>query len=389
VEIKQLLMRRIDTLSGELVQADKWLRAQEIPKRLANRLGRALFDQIDDLRSRLSDAQSVAASLPEGNTPEARSRIKTAWIKFDGLQTEGSRVLVETLAMIQGARSRLQPASLADIADDLLDELSATLDGIAWKRFTFEAEGEAFGENTQVIRLRFPMKDIWNLPVAVHEYGHFLSTVQWGLDEQGGHTIIRELLKARAEGENNKRWFYLNEFFADAVATYALGPAYGYTCLLMRFNPVRAWQETDGRHPPDGQRAALIVRILERMDQEPDSIGDFAGPAQKLKEYWSDSLAAAGQAPDISDVANSKPLDDLVTAIYNKMLKPAGAHLRYNTLKKAKVVQGYLSNASAEFTGTLTLRDLLNAAWRERLVSGVAEQTVNGNFIGLWQRLRK
>ena len=385
MDAKQILLDRIEVLDQDLREARERLQAEEIPKSIQARLGSELLDSVGDLLLRLGAARLAAERLPAGDTADVQSRIKTAWIGFDGLQVEGERQLAEVLALLQGARSRgqmAQHAVLAEIADRLLDELSAKLQAIAWKRFTFEAAGEAFAGDSHVIRLRFPMKDIWNLPVAVHEFGHFLAS-QIRVPKDAA--FLANVLGSGDEVTRDKRWYYLQEYFADAVATYALGPAYGYTCLLGRFNPVRAWSETDRLHPPDGRRAELILQILDRMNREEDSAGQFEGPAQRLGEFWRASIVASGRSADVPlDVA--KDLSALADEIYGLILKPGARHLRYNTMAEARRQQKLLSDQAAAVPQPLALTDLPNAAWRVRLAPGVKAADVNRAFIAVCRK---
>jgi hypothetical protein len=387
VDAKQILLDRIDALDRDLRAARDRLQAEEIPPSIQARLGSELFDSVDDVLSKLTATRLTAENLPAGATPEEQSRIKTTWIAFDGLRVEGERQLGEVLALLQGARLRgqmAQHAVLAEIADRLLDELSSKLQAIAWKRFTFEAEGEAFAGNTHVIRLHFPMQDIWNLPVAVHEFGHFLAS-QIRVPKEA--VTLVDVLGSGDQVTRDKRWYYLQEFFADAVAAYAIGPAYGYTCLLVRFNPVRAWLETDQLHPPDAWRAELILQILARMNREPDSEGQFAGPAEKLREFWTASLVAAGRSTDMPAKV-MQDLTSLADEIYELILKPGARHLRYNTLAEAKKRQLLLGDTTAAVPQPLALADLLNAAWRARLASGAQAADVNRAFIALCQGMK-
>ena len=384
MDAKQILLDRIDALDRDLRAARDRLQAEEIPPSIQARLGSELFDSVDDVLSKLTATRLTAENLPAGATPEEQSRIKTTWIAFDGLRVEGERQLGEVLALLQGARLRgqmAQHAVLAEIADRLLDELSSKLQAIAWKRFTFEAEGEAFAGNTHVIRLHFPMQDIWNLPVAVHEFGHFLAS-QIRVPKEA--VTLVDVLGSGDQVTRDKRWYYLQEFFADAVAAYAIGPAYGYTCLLVRFNPVRAWLETDQLHPPDAWRAELILQILDRMNREPDSEGQFAGPAEKLKEFWNASLVAAGRSTDMPAKV-MQDLTSLADEIYGLILKPGARHLRYNTMAKARK-QMLLGGTAAAIPQPLALADLLNAAWRARLSTGAEAADVNRAFIALCGR---
>ncbi len=392
VNARRILLDRIEVLDADLREAKARMQSVTLPKSIQKRLGSELFDAVDDLRGKVGKARDKVEALPENAAADdamAQLRMKNAWAGFDGLEVAVGRQLTEVLALVSGARSRslsAQHASLAEIADKLMDELSSKLQAIAWKRFTFEAEGEAFAGNTQIIRLRFPMKDIWNLPVAVHEFGHFLAS-QIRVPKEA--TRLANVLGPGDDVEKDKSWYYPNEFFADAVAAYAIGPAYGFTCLLTRFNPVNAWVEMDSFHPPDGERAELVLRILDRMDQEADSKGTFAASIKRLREFWTASLAAAGKPLTARD-DRSKEIDALVDESYDLILKPGARHLRYNTsVKQVGGLQNLLSEGSAAIPQSVELTGLLNAAWRERLRPDLegAGDVVNQQFLALWGRM--
>ncbi len=386
MDARLILLDRIETLDADLLEAKTRLESENIPLSIRARLGSELIDAADDLLLKVAKARGKAESIPTVGGADAQSRLKTAWLGFDGLEVEVERHLSEVLALIHGARSRSQTAqhaAVADIADRLMDELSSKLQAIAWKRFTFEAEGEAFAGNTQIIRLRFPMKDIWNLPVAVHEFGHFLAS-QIRVPKEA--ELLAPVLGTGDDVDKDKGWYYRNEFFADAVAAYAIGPAYGFTTLLTRFNPVRAWVETDSLHPPDGERAELILRILDRMNQEGDSAGFFAAALKRLREFWTDSLAAAGKPIAMRD-DGAKEIDALAHECYDLVLKRAAGNLRYKTSStEVAKLEDLLSGETSAPPESPALRDLLNAAWRVRLRPDVKADAVNQQFLAVCQR---
>jgi hypothetical protein len=388
---KEILISRLARLDDDLRHAREVLASDAIPDSLKRRLGNDLFDSIDDLRRKIDAERQAARDLSESGGEDAVLRGKNAWAKLDSLEVRAEAQLAETLAVLHGAitRSRKrgeagEDEELAELADDLIGELCAPLPDLSWKRFTYVAGGESFADGTQLIRLRFPLSDIWNLPVAVHEFGHFLATRLRVSDAGDAALPFAQILEQRTRREKNKLWYYLNEFFADIAATYALGPAYGYTCVLLRFSPMRAWQETDQRHPPDGHRAFVIFETLDRMNREEDSEGELEGPASRLRQFWSESLVAAGRPaePPAQDVES---LRGLVQEIYDKVLQPGARHLRYNTLSVAKGLESRLADLTPDDLRRLSLRDLLNAAWRKKLAPGVDADHVSKTFVKLWR----
>ena len=381
MDARQILLGRLGALEEDLLDAVDRLRTERVPPSIAKRVGADLIDSADVLLAKLGELRAKTDKLKDdGDTVHAANGLTTLWVLVDGLSVRVDQQLADMLALINGARSRWQSArhaKLAQLADHLIGELSDKLQAIAWKRFTFEAEGEAFAENTHIIRLRFPTRDIWNLPVAAHEFGHFLAS-QIRVPNDASRFV--NVLGSADGVRPDKRWYFLNEYFADAVATYALGPAYPYSCLLLRFNPVRAWSDTDGKHPPDGHRAELILQILNRMDIEADSKNKFGGTVQKLKEFWRMALAASG-VPLEASVETETEMDILADEIYAGILKPVVPRLRYNTLPTAFKRQLLLSDASSPLPENLLLTDLLNAAWRERLRNGVNASRVNDRLL--------
>jgi len=145
-----------------------------------------------------------------------------------------------------------------------------------------------FRDFVQIIRLRFPFCGIWDLPVAAHEFGHFVAG-QLNLTRMGGaHYLAVQEYKSgfmQQNSEIREEWgFWLEEYFADVFATFALGPAYGFTCLLLRFDPASAYQQLDNNHPVYARRVHVILQTLLRMDREHDTRGHLA----ILRATWQD-----------------------------------------------------------------------------------------------------
>ena len=139
----------------------------------------------------------------------------------------------------------------------------------------------------QLIRIRFPVCGIWDLPIVAHEFGHF-AAARITVSEGGADRVLpfaRFVDEYLDENRNlgNEWRDYLSEYFADCFATFVLGPSYACTSLLLRFDIGTAYAEADMLHPSYAKRAHAILCLLRRMDAEADSAGDFTGAVGRTR----------------------------------------------------------------------------------------------------------
>ena len=383
MDAKQLLLGRIEALMGDLNRARIQIDKQAIPESLRKRAGNELLNTIREEEEKLREDRRSAEALTASNSAE----LLDSWKSFDFHQTSCEKVLRECLALREGLRMRAADspeAELCEIADALLDELSGLLPDLQWKRFSYVAAGESFTDYTQMIRLRFPLEDIWNLPTAAHEYGHFLSFRVNPVDKAGAHRkLFDEYLAQETVSVSDTKWMWLNEFFADIFATWALGPAFAFTCVLLRFNPVGAWISKDTYHPPDAQRVIAILKTMERM-------GDLCGQASQIAKFWDAALASAGQSVPQSQVASSAISADAVPKIAGRIyeiIEKGAPDVKFTTWSQTAYLKEML-NSVPEEVPSFRLVDLLNAAWRARLAPMDAG-VVSENFLEMWRRKEK
>jgi hypothetical protein len=238
------------------------------------------------------------------------------------------------------------------------------------------APSDFFGELAQIVRVRFPDVSVWHLPVAAHEFGHFVGPrIAVDVVADGLPTTqhpFQEILKRR-HGENPLApgWQYAHEYFADMFATYALGPAFAYTCLVLRFDPVAA-SLPDGHHPPAARRVELILRTLEESAKGPDA--PYGGVVAGLRQRWREERDNAGQAPDLPGDA----ADD-VAATFEELHPLLDVHLggaRYTTFLRAQELAPKLRAGPLAAGAGVTIRELLNAAWVARIRGDERDQTL-------------
>jgi hypothetical protein len=317
----------------------------------------------DSLQDRLRAQQREIAALAEATRPDTADGGR--WRELEQLTGDAEKELAESLGFLEGALIR--GAGLDDgicaIADALLDELS---DGtrIDWARLTILAAEEQFAPRAGIIHLRFPEFTVWALPLAAHEFGHLVAQELRDLKADGTYRqpVADEIARAGA-GASHQR-----ELFADVFATYALGPAFACTSVLLRFSPARAASTDTGRsHPNDGKRVAAILRTLRWLSRREDPVTrPYDGIAASLEATWmaavrageGGELAAAG----IADVAY------LVDAAYVPVLDARLEAARYSGWGRALQLSALLDR---EGRGDVAPRvaDVLNAAWHRRLAN--------------------
>ncbi|OAR23249.1 hypothetical protein A8W25_27510 [Streptomyces sp. ERV7] len=275
----ELLRTRVETLIGQIGAART--SGQEIGPELRGRVATRLTTAF---HLRGAEARELLTEIDDGVAPAA------LWAKLYRLQLELDELFEETLSLVEGAA--LRAARLDEgycvLADVLLDEIGGRTP-VAWDSFTVLGTEEIYARSTRVIRVRFPGRSFWDLPVVAHEYGHFAGpavTVDGGV--RTVHPLEDLLDDARKESPD-AHWPWLHELFADTFASYVLGPAYGLACAFDRFDPAVARHGTE-THPAPNLRIAAIGTVLDRLNQ--DHRYDHAINA--MRAVWSSGTAEAG-----------------------------------------------------------------------------------------------
>lgn len=360
---RSVLLAQIEVLRDSLRRAKETLDYPKIDVGLSTRV-----------RSPLSIAIQEQQGIVEQLLEELKDcdSLEALWDRFRETRRDCNTIFCECLAFTQGAlaRSAGLDSGLCQIADALLVQFGYGTD-IDWDRFTILAEVEFFVDMAQIVRLRFPDISIWTIPLAAHEFGHYMGPEL--RRKVGGATLFPfvEMLENEKQ-KGAKYWSYLHEHFADFFATFTLGPAFACTCIFLRFDPRTAYQDYE-QHPSDAKRVYLILKTLEKMGSK-DAGGitppHFQPMVDLLGKLWKQSLIAA-KRPESLDGASELELDTLLDKLYG-LLSPklddaqfTGQHwLRAQTLSE----QLRPDRSSALKPGPNdTLPVALNAAWYRRL----------------------
>jgi hypothetical protein len=348
--------------------------------RLETRLGAAPAPDVPDprivLRFRTLVEEHRARARRLAEDVDRGVPLPECWAALRQVQDAALPLFREGLRFIQGAMARTSglDEGLCRVADALLHDLSARA-VLHWDGFTVLDEGEFFGELAKIIRLRFPDVSIWDLPVAVHEFGHFVAQELRAQRGDGTYRYPVQALLAR-EAPGSPAWWALQEHFADAFATFAAGPAYAAACILLRFDPMRSWEPPGpgSRHPAPGWRVATILHVLREMDRAEGGLLRPYGPfVERLARAWESSVASTrdgNPAPPPARPAAAGPAAD-VEQLY-EILRAGLPNARYDGWQRAASLAADLAS-EADLGGlgraarSSRIADVLNAAWLWRL----------------------
>jgi hypothetical protein len=292
------------------------------------------------------------------------------WEDFRFFRRDVDALSAECLAIRQGAWAReTDPAArLCFLADTLVRYLAKAV-RVSWDVVTVPSGTEFYGYLASVIRVRCPDAGVWSLPITAHEFGHYV-TPKLELRQLDG--VVRQerypfqaLLDERQD--QSRAWSILHEQIADAFATYALGLAYPYACVVLRFNPGHRPYNDGARHPGDAKRLALMLRVLENVDAHDVAGVKVARRAKGLHDVWERSLAGAQQPLELEPEQEEETLataDKLSELLFNCV--PGAA---YSGLADAQEFAGRLCRdaAAAVPRRPLDIADVLNAAWIARI----------------------
>ena len=174
---------------------------------------------------------------------------------------------------------------------------------------------------------------------------------------------------------------------ADAFATYAMGPAYACSAILLRFNPLKAYKDTD-RYPAEAKRAHMILTTLKTMRaQDKDFEPPYGKTADRLEAVWLAALARAKPAGQLN-AKGLQELDDWSKYVLEQLDKSHAkglyqGRLLQNTQRALKSL--FNEEDPAEIlTGEEEGRDVLNAAWECRIEGLYDLRTIERKAQKLW-----
>jgi uncharacterized protein YbdZ (MbtH family) len=243
-----------------------------------------------------------------------------------------------------------------------------------------------------IIRLGFPEWTIWALPLFAHEFGRILvdenTEFQGHVDDLVGEIAgepAKELKDDALERERQARGARIRMYLADAFATYVMGPAYACACLLLKLDPTEVGQTTQDQGW-DRVRAEVVLGTLGKLDPGYQSkLGEIT---KTLRDSWTAALTQLGpEASGDGELTLVQPVVDRAVAVLELIEEQNETRIRFDDEawveadRQAATYFGDLvpgaepppdaeqatkAKPTFDLEG-VTLPDVLNAAWSQRL----------------------
>jgi hypothetical protein len=361
---------KIDTIQVMLKQAmeilmDLQARYVEIDEALDDTLRRELGIKAKSTSSKLVEIHRIRKEAESKNDQsEANDLLQKSWKLYNDQIIQDSQLIFEEYVDFLGGltlRDAFVDLGICQIADDLIAKWEK--DAVtAWGSLTIPAHRETMEVSAaRIIRLGFPEWTIWGLPLTARGFGDVV-------------IAEREELKQYIidHSADEKARIHLHNFLADAFATYAMGPAYVYAAILLRFDPRSAYDDKRDE-PPGAKRAYVMFTMLEQMKEaalETAFVDPYSDIIKKVREEWEAALLqvkASGSLP----ATEEEQLKQWVTYFFK--------YLKSNTYDEAlysRELWSRIEDLSKELLrddidaidlDKYELRDVLNAAWACRV----------------------
>lgn len=283
-------------------------------------------------------------------------KLRDDWDKYSEVYEKSELLFAECIEFLGGLalREKKLDDGLCDLADDLLEMSESHTASKDWSSLTIPARQEPL---SRLIRLRFPERTIWTLPLAAHQFSHVV------LEKKSGmcHWIEEETKDMMLKCQ-------LKDLAAVGLATCIMGPAYACSAITLGFNPSKAHID-DNLHMSDAKRAYVVFSILRQMKMPEE------GLIGKLELQWRIALQSLG-LKELEEDEKTK-LNRWIESMWKnfketlqrpRAIYPTGSDgLSLADDWSKKLDKG--SAGSINPKGTESLRDALNAAWLCRITS--------------------
>lgn len=412
---KDLLLIQITALEENiermltLLSSDQLYRSQKVSGKFRGVINSVITD-LDKLKTNVQKR-----SLTD-------EEFKWSWNKLQEHKGKAQRVFDQCLDYVGGIalRSWELEDGICDIAETLVQYVNQ---GGTWVSVAIVGEERIYDEvsrKTQLIRLRFPEWGLWSLSFTAYEFARWIAHEDYlqgltsffeGEKERVSQLIqvsdpqllvnaqqieqtdivngkiqklapdIDELRESSLAGddvaEKLARYLaqyksYLEEFFADAFSTYFLGPAYPYSLLCLRLDPLTALVDTPLK-PSLARRMDLTWQLLRKMGEpakQKDSFGanPYDPEIASLGKLWEQTIrnTSAGYTTNFD---YGIPYNSLAESLYSTLQSTyRGDGFRLVNWEAAQTLGKSFPNGDTP-TGDAfnSLPVVLNAAWFSRI----------------------
>ncbi len=320
--------------------------------------------------------------------------------------------------------------SFSEIAQILVEDL-AKRGGKGWAPVLIVGEERLGYSVAEIIRLRFPACDIWHLPFTAHEYGYlvaqtrppdllgnFRAYVRHNVDPKQHQNntspsdrfcFLEEIQRLWDHYYNNLRAeerekfsqthklelsalakeqeTHLCRLFADAFATFFVGPAYVYALLHLRFAPDETLYKPSVGMPAFAHRFVFALETLKWMNDEPilmpdtdrppfaDEVNDTTG----IPDLWRETAKSINREDYYGQIAkNYEPwliqTKEILKTSFSASFDDTLVHWRI-----AKGLKDTLLKIEWKVKEWPPMWAVLNAAWLARLSQPAQWKAIQAN----------
>jgi hypothetical protein len=337
-----------------------------------------------DIRGTLEEARKVRQA--GGDQTEAEALMQQAWKKYTSkINTSSQPLFAEYVDLLGGLALRDTgfDEGVCRLGDELVSKWASAV-RVDWDSLTIPAYQEALTMTpARIIRLGFPEWTLWALPLTAHQFGHVV--VRQSMDSEK-RSKLKGLIEAGKPDERTKS--HREEYAADAIATYAMGPAYACAAILLRFDPLLAYKDQD-EHPAYAKRAHVVLATLGWVNRQ-DSVAPYSGIIEQLRREWNaalDQVRPVGKLEDSEIAELDVWLDGLWEYLHtrrNPMMYSARDWVEIADWPE-KLLQGREQEIGIK--NSHELRDVLNAAWKCRIAYEADAQKIGDAALVLWQHI--
>ncbi|HMG74251.1 MAG TPA: hypothetical protein VK582_12185 [Pyrinomonadaceae bacterium] len=345
-------------------------------EKVEERLRESLHEEIDSWLGNI-DRNLKALKTRQENDHQL---VETAWKEYAEIVSEQERLFSfsEYVDLLGGLA--LRDAGLDGEICRLADELitSCGLFGTSnWNALTIPANQEAV-TLARSIRMGFPEWTLWAVPLTAHELGQLaISNGRKELVRRDSNTrwekYIFKHIPKKGDSSNEER-NRMRIYLADAFATYAMGPAYACSAILLRFDlrmKTTRGKAKKAEYPSQAERGYIILDMLSKMIAKDKFDKPFYEPTVRQVQAAWDMVLARIQPPGSLSSAQRSRLES-----YNEYMlddlsgtHPGALYLGDKLESTCRALKGFLDGEKPLpfLEGEGEGRDVLNAAWMCRI----------------------
>jgi hypothetical protein len=362
----------------------------------------------EDVEALLATLKKLTEDVQSFGGPQVRSHIDLGHKAVD--QITAITRLLGTMALTSSAADWTNYNEIRDNVAQINQEVLEIVQGLAihrgkedeefcWivRRFLEGIFGDFLGLTVftardlnvptlaRLTRVRFPVKSIWTLPFAAHQFANLkikdtAELVEFAKEVAASEVRtllsgVSDLARRKAEAKAHSRW---TQMMSDGLAVYFTGPCYAGSAILMRLSPA-AMEPDDDWQASELDRAFVIVEMLRQMDVKLEGQETpYTGFINWLEKQWNEMLAAAG-SEGLSD-ERRKDLEEFV----RDLMKVADKNLssgkypttiipyiegswstaqRWSQEWPGQVEKGVPLTLPKDISSSSNVRDAFNAGW--------------------------